>query len=80
MFPAILPEVIRQLQPRAFMIENVRGLTRAAFTNYFLISSFDWPTLISHLVRVNLGQITMGASRLNTLQRTPICNTKWLLS
>lgn len=34
MFPATA-EVIRQLQPRAFMIENVRGLTRAAFTNYF---------------------------------------------
>lgn len=34
MFPATA-EVIRQLQPRAFMIENVRGLTRPAFTNYF---------------------------------------------
>ncbi|WP_047263746.1 DNA cytosine methyltransferase [Corynebacterium mustelae] len=34
MFP-VTAEVIRQLQPRAFMIENVRGLTRPAFANYF---------------------------------------------
>ncbi|WKG01389.1 DNA cytosine methyltransferase [Mycolicibacterium sp. HK-90] len=34
MFPATA-EVIRQLRPRAFIIENVRGLTRAAFANYF---------------------------------------------
>ena len=34
MFPATA-EVIRQLQPRAFMVENVRGLTRPAFANYF---------------------------------------------
>lgn len=34
MFPATA-EVIRQLQPRAFIVENVRGLTRPAFANYF---------------------------------------------
>lgn len=34
MFPATA-EVIRQLRPRAFIVENVRGLTRAAFTDYF---------------------------------------------
>ncbi|MBE5461731.1 DNA cytosine methyltransferase [Mycobacteroides abscessus] len=34
MFPATA-EVIRQLRPRAFIIENVRGLTRTAFSNYF---------------------------------------------
>lgn len=34
MFPATV-DVIRQLHPRAFIIENVRGLTRAAFTDYF---------------------------------------------
>ena len=34
MFPATA-EVIRQPQPKAFMIENVRGLTRPAFANYF---------------------------------------------
>lgn len=34
MFPATA-EVIRQLQPSAFIIENVRGLTRSTFANYF---------------------------------------------
>lgn len=34
MFPATT-EVIRRLRPRAFIVENVRGLTRTAFANYF---------------------------------------------
>lgn len=34
MFPATA-DVIRHLRPRAFIVENVRGLTRAAFSNYF---------------------------------------------
>ena len=34
MFPATT-EVIEQLRPKAFIVENVRGLTRAAFANYF---------------------------------------------
>ena len=34
MFPATA-DVIRQLRPKAFIIENVRGLTRSAFTDYF---------------------------------------------
>lgn len=33
MFP-VTCEVIRQLQPKAFLIENVRGLTRASFSDY----------------------------------------------
>jgi DNA (cytosine-5)-methyltransferase 1 len=33
MFPAAA-EVIRVLQPRAFILENVKGLTRSAFANY----------------------------------------------
>lgn len=34
MFPATA-EVIRALRPRAFIVENVRGLTRSAFSDYF---------------------------------------------
>lgn len=34
MFPATV-EIIRRTQPKAFIIENVKGLTRAAFANYF---------------------------------------------
>jgi DNA (cytosine-5)-methyltransferase 1 len=34
MFPATA-EVIRELRPRAFIVENVRGLTRPAFSDYY---------------------------------------------
>jgi DNA (cytosine-5)-methyltransferase 1 len=34
MFPATA-EVIRRVRPRAFIFENVRGLTRLSFANYF---------------------------------------------
>jgi DNA (cytosine-5)-methyltransferase 1 len=34
MFPATA-EVIRTLQPKAFLIENVKGLTRSSFANYY---------------------------------------------
>lgn len=34
MFPATA-EVIRQLRPKAFIVENVKGLTRSKFANYF---------------------------------------------
>lgn len=34
MFPAAI-DVIRRLRPKAFVLENVRGLTRSAFSNYF---------------------------------------------
>ena len=34
MFPAAA-DVVRQLRPKAILIENVKGLTRAAFANYY---------------------------------------------
>ena len=34
MFPAAT-DVIRQLQPKAFIVENVKGLTRTTFANYY---------------------------------------------
>jgi DNA (cytosine-5)-methyltransferase 1 len=34
MFPATV-EVIRRLKPKAFIVENVKGLTRSSFANYF---------------------------------------------
>ncbi len=34
MFPATV-EIIRRTRPKAFILENVKGLTRAAFANYF---------------------------------------------
>lgn len=34
MFPATV-EVIRRLRPKAFIVENVKGLTRSTFANYY---------------------------------------------
>ena len=34
MFPATV-DIIRRIKPRAFIIENVKGLTRASFSDYF---------------------------------------------
>ncbi|MFD1504428.1 DNA cytosine methyltransferase [Georgenia yuyongxinii] len=61
MFPAAI-EVIRALRPKAFLIENVRGLTRAAFANYYQyvllrlehpeITSRENETWLDHLQRL----------------------------
>ena len=47
MFPATVA-VIRKLRPRAFIIENVKGLTRASFANYFhyILLQFEFPELV----------------------------------
>lgn len=34
MFPATV-DIVRQLRPRAFIVENVKGLTRSSFANYY---------------------------------------------
>ncbi|MGR3972524.1 DNA cytosine methyltransferase [Shewanella sp. 1180_01] len=34
MFPATV-DIVRKLRPRAFIIENVKGLTRSSFANYY---------------------------------------------
>lgn len=61
MFPATV-SVIRELKPRAFIIENVKGLTREAFRNYFeyIRRQFEFPDLtrrdgegwLDHLARL----------------------------
>lgn len=47
MFPATV-EIIRKLQPKAFMLENVKGLTRASFANYFqyVLLQLEFPEII----------------------------------
>lgn len=34
MFPATV-QIVRQLRPKTFIVENVKGLTRSSFSNYF---------------------------------------------
>lgn len=48
MFPAAT-EAIAALGPKAFILENVKGLTRAAFANYFqyILLRLEMPELIS---------------------------------
>lgn len=47
MFPTTIATV-RKLQPKAFLIENVKGLTRAAFTNYlqYTILQLNYPEMV----------------------------------
>jgi len=48
MFPEAI-RAIRELHPRAFLIENVRGLTRPAFASYFeyIRLHFTYPELVA---------------------------------
>ncbi len=47
MFPA-MTEVVRQLRPRAFIAENVKGLTRPAFAAYFdhILARLEHPEIV----------------------------------
>lgn len=61
MFPATV-EIVRKLRPRAFIVENVKGLTRAAFANYYqyILLQLEFPEVprkkkedwFSHLQRL----------------------------
>lgn len=44
MFPVTV-EIIRRLKPRAFIIENVKGLTRSSFHNYYqyILAQLEFP-------------------------------------
>ena len=47
MFPATI-EVIRRVKPRAFIVENVKGLTRPTFANYYqyILLQLEFPEVI----------------------------------
>jgi DNA (cytosine-5)-methyltransferase 1 len=72
MFPATVA-VIRSLRPRAFVIENVRGLTREAFRNYFeyIKLQFEFPEIarrvdeewLDHLARLERVRNAGGETR-----------------
>ncbi len=63
MFPATV-DVVRQLRPRAFIIENVKGLTRSSFANYYqyILLQLEFPELprrksetwFDHLMRLQI--------------------------
>jgi len=47
MFPA-MADAVRRLRPRAFIVENVKGLTRPAFGDYFgyIIARLEFPSIV----------------------------------
>jgi DNA (cytosine-5)-methyltransferase 1 len=47
MFPATV-EVVRTLRPKSFIIENVKGLTRSSFANYYqyILLQLEFPEVI----------------------------------
>lgn len=74
MFPATV-EVIRHTRPKAFIVENVKGLTRASFANYFTyiqlqltfpeivrLSEEHWSEHLARLERVKTGGHDEGLS------------------
>lgn len=72
MFPAAV-EVVRRLKPRAVLLENVKGLTRASFSDYFDLIVLRlrypdlspreheaWPDHLARLRRVARGNVQIG--------------------
>jgi len=63
MFPATV-EIVRRLKPKAFIIENVKGLTRSAFANYYqyILLQLEFPEVprrareawFDHLLRLQV--------------------------
>lgn len=47
MFPIAI-DVIRRLRPKAFIVENVKGLTRSAFANYYqyILLGLEFPEIL----------------------------------
>jgi DNA (cytosine-5)-methyltransferase 1 len=75
MFPHTV-EVVRRIKPKSFLIENVKGLTRSRFANYFqyILLQFEFPEVIrreredwaGHLKRLQ-EEKTSGTSRRTAL-------------
>ena len=76
MFPTTV-DVIRKIRPKAFIIENVKGLTRSAFANYYqyIQLQLEFPevsrkldeTWVKHLSRL---QMEKTSGRLHTVGLT----------
>lgn len=83
MFPAAI-EVIRRLQPKSFILENVRGLTRSAFANYFQyiqlqlqhpeLVSRDGETWLDHFDRLQVEHTTASLDGLRYMSVPTLVN------
>lgn len=71
MFPATV-EIVRKLRPQAFIVENVKGLTRASFANYYqyILLQLEFPeaprrkreTWFDHLMRLQTIKSSRGSN------------------
>lgn len=78
MFPQAV-RAVREVKPRAFVFENVRGLTRAAFYNYFnyIQLQLEFPSLqakvgeewLDHLARLEKHKTKGGKSEYHVVTR-----------
>jgi len=71
MFPT-MAEAVRRLRPRAFIVENVKGLTRAGFADYFayIVARLTFP----ELARARGETWTDHARRLRQHATSPGCD------
>lgn len=75
MFPSTV-EVVRKLRPKSFIVENVKGLTRSSFANYYqyILLQLEFPEVarkdcenwMEHLTRLQ-AERTSGALHLSGL-------------
>lgn len=78
MFPQAI-RAVREVRPRAFVFENVRGLTRASFYNYFnyILLQLEFPSLqakpkegwMKHLARIEKHKTKGGKSEYHIVAR-----------
>lgn len=78
MFPQAV-RAVREVKPRAFVFENVRGLTRVAFYNYFnyILLQLEFPSLeakngeewLDHLARLEKHKTKGGKSEYHVVSR-----------
>ncbi|WP_169543162.1 DNA cytosine methyltransferase [Sneathiella aquimaris] len=83
MFPVTV-DVIRQLKPKAFIVENVKGLTRPSFANYFqyIVLQLTYPDIVrkpseephQHLARLEKAKSSNTKSSLKYQVITRVVN------
>lgn len=58
MFPATV-DIVRRIKPKSFVIENVKGLTRSSFANYFqyILLQFEFPEVTRRYRETWLGHL-----------------------
>ncbi|MES2741028.1 MAG: DNA cytosine methyltransferase [Pseudomonadota bacterium] len=59
MFPEAI-RAVREAKPRAFVFENVQGLTRAAFADYFeyILLQLEFPSIVSQVGELWIGHLS----------------------